>query len=217
MLYKDPVYKIIFATKICRLEDGNIIHFCLSGHTNDLEGRDRHDFKGKYYTSTEWEDEISEWRRVIPPKDKDIKLQLMTRGLVKGYQYGEHLQRMTRKAESFETIQKEYRMYATVHEGITFYPENGEPVSYPYGSKEKDDIISSVDQGKLKGYYKINKYRLFEKEDIIDALKAGKTMTFFIDRKHKSPKYNAEKTVITEATDDDLIRELRIRGYDVIH
>ena len=57
-------YPIIFETKICKLDNGDIIHFSLKGCNNDTEGRSRDDFHAKLYTADEWEREISKWESI---------------------------------------------------------------------------------------------------------------------------------------------------------
>ena len=91
-------YSIVFETKICKLDNGDIIHFSRQGCNNDTEGRTRDDFRGKLYTSDEWEKEIIKWESMESDEGFDLKIGSRYCSI---NEYGKHLRRMTKRAKSF--------------------------------------------------------------------------------------------------------------------
>lgn len=175
-------YSIIFETKICKLDNGDIIHFSLQGCNNDDAGRRRTEFHGKYYTAAEWEQEIQKWETI---EDPDWAIKIGSR-FVKYSDYGRHLRRMTHRALSFEEL-KARNFYGLVFDGITYYPDGGEPVVYTYDNKEQiNAILNSAYEGKLLGRYRRNTRYIYEQAEIIKALKSGQPASFYIGRKKNS-------------------------------
>lgn len=171
-------YSIIFETKICNLDNGDIIHFSLQGCNNDDAGRRRTEFHGKYYTDAEWEQEMQKWETI---EDPDWALKIGSR-FMKFSDYGRHLRRMTHRALSFEEL-KARNFYGLVFDGITYYPDGGEPVVYSYDAKEEIDAICY--DGNLHGRYRRNTHYIYEQDEIINVLKSGQPAMFHIGRKKR--------------------------------
>ena len=95
-------YSIIFETKIVKLSDGRIIHFDLSGCNNDNSGRDRHEFHAKIYTVEDFIKYAEHFKENSKPhKESDgFDLKIGSRYATM-YDYGEHLLRMLKRAETY--------------------------------------------------------------------------------------------------------------------
>ncbi len=173
-------YSIIRETKICRLADGRIIHFSLDGCNNDDAGRDRHDFRGKIYSAEEWEKEISRWEN---SEGNNWSLKIGSKYST-WHDYGKHLRTMTKRAMSMGELLADRHLYGRVYDGITYFPESGEPVNYPPG-KEETDIVYGIWYGKVKGFYRGRHHIVDTEEDIVNALEKKLPVNFYIG---KAPK-----------------------------
>ena len=169
-------YTIVFETKIVKLNNGDIIHFDLSGCNNDTEGRDRHDFHGTYYTADEWKKEIEKWESMPKYDDDSFDLRIGNR-YCQWNDYGKHLRTMTKRAKSFADFKASRSFWGSVYDGITYYPENGKPVDY--SGKEADDIADEIVYGRIKGGYRIRTHSITTEEECINALKNNKEAVRF--------------------------------------
>ena len=179
-------YSIIFETKICKLDNGDIIHFSLKGCNNDTEGRSRDDFHAKLYTADEWEREISKWESIESKEGFDLKIGSR---YCNDSDYGKHLRRMPKRAKSFDEIKSERTIYGLSYEGITYYPENGEPVYYPAEAEHSiNDIVYGIWYGRYKGHYIDHRSTLCTLDEIIHKLKKdnGKYVRFYIGKANKN-------------------------------
>ena len=178
-------YSIVFETKICKLDNGDIIHFSRQGCNNDTEGRTRDDFRGKLYTSDEWEKEIIKWESMESDEGFDLKIGSRYCSI---NEYGKHLRRMTKRAKSFEDMKKERTIYGIAYDGMTYYPDNGEPIYYPAEADNSiSDIVYGIWYGRYKGYYIDHRHTLETLDDIVNKLKKdnGKYVRFYIGKTHK--------------------------------
>ena len=172
-------YTIIRETKICKLENGDIIHFELSECNNDTEGRSRGDFKGKYYKAADWAayiDRIENTER--PAEGWDLKI---GNRYCCYADYGKHLRRMTKKAITFDELKYGKGIHGTLYTGIIFFSESGKPEIIE-DIAEANKIAAAVCYGKIRGKYSINTKLLYDIEEITEALKTGQTMTFYIGK-----------------------------------
>lgn len=177
-------YSIIFETKICKLNNGDIIHFNLSGCNNDDFGRRRDEFQGEYYTAEEWENKIREFESVKRHDNFDLKIGSR---YVNWIDYGKHLRRMTKRAKTLEEYKKECGFYGDVFDGIRFYPNDldEESIDYPAGSKEIDNITYGLWYGEIKGHIWRKHHRISTEEETIEAIKNGNHVSFYFGRKCK--------------------------------
>lgn len=163
-------YTMIFETKIVKLENGDLIHFSLSGCNNDTAGRSRNDFRAKIYTPEEWEEHI----RYFEDLDSygfDLKIYGKERSYA---DYGKHLRRMTKRAMTFDELVSSRRFYGSVYDGITFYPENGDAVEYSANDDcEINNIVYGVMYGRIQGHYRVNRHLVKKQAEVIDAIKSG--------------------------------------------
>lgn len=171
-------YSIIFETKICKLSNGDIIHFSLSGCNNDNCGRDRGQFVGSYYTPEAWEDNISKWENTLPEHDWDIKIGSR---FCNWKAYGKHLRTMTKRAKTFEELETK-NLRGTVFDGITFIAEDGKETEYAYNDPTMGKIINGVIHGTIDGKYYPRWHYVYTEADIIDALKNKSTVGFYIGK-----------------------------------
>ena len=174
-------YSIIFETKICKVANGDIIHFSLQGCNNDDVGRDRGDFTGTYYTAEEWEKEIQKWESVEKHDYFDLKIGSR---YCQWADYGKHLRRMTKKAQTIEQLKVNRTVWGRVFDGITYYPEEGEPIDYPPG-KEETDIVYGIWYGRIKGKYANRVHTVSTEEEIVKALKNKEHVNFYISKEYK--------------------------------
>lgn len=177
-------YTIIFETKICKLANGDIIHFSLNGCNNDDFGRDRSQFTAKYYTAEEWENEISEWENIERSHD-GFDMKIGSR-YVQYADYGKHLRTMTKRAKSFEEYKKERGIIGKVLEGITYYPGDGSSTYYPYNSSEFHKIIDGVTFGEISGGYRRKFHCTSDLNETIEIIKSGRYINFYIGKKYKN-------------------------------
>ena len=169
-------YSIIFQTKIVKLDDGRVIHFDRSGCNNDDVGRTKGEFTAKIYTLDEFIKRAESFKEnSVPYKQADnFDIKIGSR-YATYYDYGEHLLRMLKRAESFEDMKahhafrasycKEIELTAPEHKTMT--PEEFSEVFYKllYGDKpfryrcimehpdDKDEIISRIESGAPIEFY----------------------------------------------------------------
>ena len=172
-------YTIIFKTIIATLPDGGIIHFSRHGCNNDGAGRDETDFRGKLYSAEDWEAEMSRLEN-IPRHFDGFDLKVGSR-FCEYADYGSHLRRMTGRAKPLSAMMEERFISGTVHDGIRYFPEKGEPVDYPDG-KEADDVFFDLVYGKLKGGYMLLTHEVSTAEDIVASLRNGERVDFYIGK-----------------------------------
>jgi len=172
-------YPIIFETKICMLENGDIIHFSLQGCNNDDEGRERDDFTAKLYTKDEWEKEIQKWESQKSSDGFELKI---GNRCCNWADYGKHLRTMTKRSKSFDEMKDERTVYGIVYDGITYYPENAEPVDYPASDERIDDVIYGIWYGRYKGSYKTRTHYIYTLEEVLATLKSDGHVRFYIGK-----------------------------------
>lgn len=98
-------YLIVFETKIVKLKDGRLLHLDLSGCNNDTFGRDRGDFTGKIYTKEEFLDKINMLKANGSSYKECGKFELKIGSrYCTMYDYGTHLERMWKRAETWEEL-----------------------------------------------------------------------------------------------------------------
>lgn len=170
-------YSIIFETRIVKLDDGSIIHFDLSGCNNDNCGHKRSEFTGKLYTAEEWEQVIHKWETA---EDSGYVLKIGSRWRTYA-DYGKHLRLMTKKADTFDELVKERCFMGYAFEGITYSPEYGKSIHYPWGP-ECDKVCLDVLYGKIPGGYTRRIRELRTQSEVRDALAKKQPVEFYIGR-----------------------------------
>ena len=162
------------------MENGDIIHFSLQGCNNDNAGRERDDFSAKLYTKEDWENEIQKWES---QESSEFELKIGSR-CCNWADYGKHLRTMTKRSKTFDELKDERTVYGIVYDGITYYPENEEPVDYPAGDERIDDIIYGIWYGRYKGSYKSKTHYVYTQAEILDTLKTNAShVRFYIGKK----------------------------------
>lgn len=170
-------YSIVFETRIVRLDDGSIIHFDLSGCNNDNSGRNRGDFTGKLYTAEEWEQEIRRWESAEGAADS-LKIGGRWRSWA---DYGKHLRLMTKRADTFDKFIKERYFVGYAFDGITYIPESGKSIDYPWGP-ECDRICLDVLYGSIPGGYTRKSHEIRTQDEVRNALAKKQPVEFYIGR-----------------------------------
>ena len=114
-------YPMIFETKIVNLSDGRLIHFNRSGCNNDNEGRRQNDWSAKVYTQDEFKDYVDKFKTGSRPyKDSlphEWELKIYGR-MATPYDYGEHLERMQKRAMDYEEFVSEFDMKIKRHDEV---------------------------------------------------------------------------------------------------
>lgn len=158
-------YSIVFETKIVILSDGRILHFDRRGCNNDDAGRSKDDFTAKIYTKKEFFESIEEYKSYSHPYNKsepgDWDLKIGSR-YATSYDYGEHLQRMYKRALPYSEFIQKYHFYCTVCTGIQM--------------REPEEKLLSVTEFEAEYYELLNRTgrmsyrRLEEAIDVNDEL-----------------------------------------------
>lgn len=176
-------YSIIFETKIIKLKDGRLLHLDLSGCNNDTSGRDRGDFNGKIYTEEEFLQKINSFKEGGRPHKEcgEFELKIGNR-ICTYYDYGVHLERMWKRAETWEELDCIGRyVYIESIDGADVWENDcKEPTTMTL--KEFDDYYyKNLYSG--KGIrYSILKTQLKTEEAIVKALDENKTVSFYIGK-----------------------------------
>lgn len=174
-------YSIIFETKICRLSDGKIIHFSLSGCNNDNAGRTRNDWRGKLYDS---EEDFLKYVSRFDEYDAPHVLKINSRWCSQK-QYAEHLRRMLNRACSFKDLSLLYGMSARIFTGETVFLEDGS--CKEYSPKEWDKVCYDYWFGHIPSRKMISHYKFSSDEkEIVEILENNGPVSFYIGRKNKS-------------------------------
>lgn len=176
-------YSIVFETKIIKLKDGRLLHLNLSGCNNDNFGRDRGDFVGKIYTKEDFIQYAEKFKKDSKPiKESDgFDLKIGSKYCT-WYDYGEHLLRMLKRAQTWDELNCIGR-YVNVQQidGAEVYLDNGKTIKMSI--KEFDDYAL---ENRFNGIrYSIQRTKLKTEEDIVKALDNNETVTFYIGRKEK--------------------------------
>ena len=171
-------YPIIFKTRICRLSDGNIIHFTLQGCNNDDAGRRDSDWRGTYFTAQGWENWIKKWESTESDGNCDLKIGSRWTNY-KGY--GKHLRTMTKKAKDFDTLSKLSFLRGTKLNAVAFYPQGQKkPIIYEPQSFEADRIGYDIMYGRIKGHLYYRREMVESEQEIVEALKNGDVVSFYM-------------------------------------
>ncbi len=175
-------HSIIFGTKICRLSNGNIIHFDRSGCNNDGAGRRKDEWTGKLYTPDKWEKEIVRWES---DDTEGFCLKIGSRSRTFA-EYGQHLRRMTKRALSFEELSKKFRLQGKVFDGITVFMDGDDILDKDiiYDAVKDRQKIHDIFYGNIYGDKKLsyhnNTHIVRSEEDVINAINVPYEVAFFI-------------------------------------
>lgn len=179
-------YTIIFETKIIKLKDGRLLHLDLSGCNNDTSGRDRGDFTGKIYTKKEFLDKISSLKSNGSSYKECGNFELKIRSrYCTSYDYGTHLERMWKRAETWEEFDciGRYVGVASVDGADVWENDNKNPITMSL-PEFVDYYLKNIYAGKSIRYL-ILKTPLETEESIVKALDEKKTVTFYIGKLSK--------------------------------
>lgn len=112
-------YSIVFETKIAILSDGRLIHFSRTGCNNDSEGRLASDFRAEILTVKEMLGRINGYKSMrLPFKVCGIfEMKLLGKPATM-YDYAMHLERMLKRALSYQDFFQTYRLYIDLITGI---------------------------------------------------------------------------------------------------
>lgn len=171
-------YPIIFKTKICKLSDGNIIHFTLQGCNNDTEGRRSDDWRGTYFTAQDWENWIQKWENTESDGSYDLKIGSRWTNF-KGY--GKHLRTMTNRAVSFEELRDVYHLRGIKLTAVEYHPDGiSSPTILDPKSNEVDRIAYDIMYGRIKGWLSHCIDYLYSEYQIVEALRNEDVISFNI-------------------------------------
>lgn len=178
-------YSIIFETKIIKLKDGRLLHLDLSGCNNDTSGRDRGDFIGKIYSKEDFIKRAESYKQNSKPsKESDEWDMKIGSKFCTMYDYGEHLLRMMKRAETWEELNC-FGRYVNVQrlDGVNVW-EDGKQIKMTL--KEFDDYaLKNMYTGKFIKYM-ILRTDLETEEDIIKALDNNEMVKFYIGKKTRT-------------------------------
>ena len=174
-------YSIIFETKIVKLSDGRIIHFDLSGCNNDNSGRDRHEFHAKIYTVEDFIKYAEHFEENSKPhKESDgFDLKIGSRYATM-YDYGEHLLRMLKRAETYADFLTKRYSSAEYCIGIELYKPERKTMTL----EEFDKVFYKLlyGEGGLS-YSRVMEYPDMRNEaEIVKLIEDKKPIQFYIGK-----------------------------------
>ena len=158
-------YSIIFKTKVVTLSDGRLLLLQRSGCNNDDVGREKDIFNiVRLYTEEEFDKEVEKFKKSESGESFDLKI---GNRYCSWNDYASHLERMRKKAESFQTVKENARIFkAKVFRGVDRYEnEDGETKIKHYSNEEWNalpykeryfsgvsfsvDIVSCYEEGEI--------------------------------------------------------------------
>lgn len=126
-------YPMIFETKIVNLSDGRLIHFNRSGCNNDSEGRRLNDWTAKVYTQEAFKNRIESFKNGSKPyrdsQPQECGLKIYGR-MATPYDYGEHLERMQRRAYDYKDFIAEYDIRVKRHDEVDLISPERRTMTY---------------------------------------------------------------------------------------
>lgn len=174
-------YSIIFETKIVNLDDGRILHLDLSGCNNDERGRDRGDFSGKIYTKKEFQKFIDSFKSDDNTDGNDLKIGQKWRSW---NDYAKHLERMLKRAISWEQLSKDRLCEATVFDGVKgYYKDSNEEVFL--SPEEWNEICYKVWNNEIDFVGRRQYHYSKDIKEIVELLDNNKPISFYIGRKYR--------------------------------
>ena len=172
-------YTIIFDTKFIKLNDGRLLHLDRSGCNNDTAGRNLTDYTGKIYTKTELTELANSYMKDGKTDDFDMKIRSKPSSF---YDYGKHLLRMAKKAETYNDFCSERWVTAKRYDGVKLLSPEVKTLS----RKEFSDCFYDLLYG-CKSYSYIRILTPLESEsEIVEALENKDPVQFYVEKK---PKY----------------------------
>ena len=190
-------YTIIRQTKIVKLNDGRLIHFDRSGCNNDTAGREKNIFQATLYES---EDEF--YRKAteyimdgVPYRDDPDgwTMKIASRPATL-YDYGEHLLRMLKRAESEDSFVRDWRFYGNLFRGI----EVLEPVKKIYYGEDAEKALDDLTyrEGEFKGVTEPIKFRYLidtvtDMSECVKIIEKNLPIEFFICRRYQEERKRA--------------------------
>lgn len=112
-------YSIIFGTKIVNLSDGRVLHFFRSGCNNDDVGRKRDEWFAAIYTQQEFKNRIEGFKKSLKPYKEGGFFELKIYGRPASfYDYGNHLERMKKRAKSYKDFISEQRIFVSKYDRV---------------------------------------------------------------------------------------------------
>lgn len=166
-------YPMIFETKIVNLSDGRLIHFNRSGCNNDSEGRRPNDWRAKIYTKEAFKDRIESFKKGSKPyresKPQDWELKIHGR-MATPYDYGEHLDRMQRRALNYKDFIAEYDIRVKRHDEVDLISPEEKTLTY-------DEFIEYTSKlpidSKLRYYVVSTKLDLANESEFVKEIESG--------------------------------------------
>jgi len=172
-------HSIIFETIFVKLSDGRLLHLDRSGCNNDNAGRSRDDFTGKIYTTESLHERIKRFQHDDEPtSDYQLKIGGKWRSY---YQYGEHLQRMSKRALPYMDFVNQRRFEAYRYDGAQVY----KPVEKIFTAKEFSDVFYKYLYSGEAFEYRRLLTRLTSENEIIRALDDNEPVSFFVGKNHR--------------------------------
>lgn len=172
-------YSIIFETKFVKLPDGRFLHLSLQGCNNDNAGRTRDDFHGKIYTKESLSEYIDSFRHGTDYEDS-MKIGNKWRSFK---EYAEHLERMLKRATTWEELCEERYCYARIFYGVWLTEEGKEKRYVPHDEWNK--ICYDVYYGRIKASYIRDTKRVEDISEIVAELDKKTPMRFYIGTKNR--------------------------------
>lgn len=182
-------YSIIFQTKMLDLGDGRIIHFSRSGCNNDNEGREKDIFQAELTNIAELTKQAKKYMEISKPYKESGVFELKIGGRpCSFYDYGKHLLRALKNAETIEDFEKNNSITVKVFDGIEILDPYYEKILY----KDYPNVIEDFffRRGRFSGNHKPLKFSYlrsfsYDVTGIIDAITNKKAAEIKIQRRKK--------------------------------
>lgn len=176
-------YSIIFETKVVKLSDGRLLHLSLSGCNNDTEGRSRDEFHGRIFTVEEFiqysENFKSESKPMKESDNFDLKIGSKYCTM---YDYGEHLLRMMKRANTFTEFTQKRAFYGIVSDGCEVLFEG---ITLHFTAKEWEKEWHKYLYSGKKCRVKSIVHQIATEQEIIESIQNEESVRFFVGKMKK--------------------------------
>lgn len=173
-------YTIFFDDKFARLSDGRLIYFSRHGCNNDNAGRGRDEYHARIYTDEaleEYIESLKEGSSPVKEKPEEAAFKIRSRW-ASYYDFGNHLERMVKRAVSFDDMKEKRRLRGKVLDRVEVSINGGEHKSYT--PSEWDKAWASVIYGSDKVETIYHSHYIYDEKEFVDAIENKAAVEFYV-------------------------------------